>query len=55
MDDPDQTAPVPRDDGAVPPVRPTEREKKEMATGNGRAVPPEPAIDPKKLNAANDG
>jgi hypothetical protein len=42
MDDPDQTAPVPRDDGKTPPRRPTPREKRDMATGNQRAEPPRP-------------
>jgi hypothetical protein len=58
MDDPDQTAPAPRDDGSVPPKRPTPREVREMATGNQRAEPPKPrkakAIEVEDLNAAND-
>jgi hypothetical protein len=58
MDDPDQTAPAPRDDGSVPPKRPTQREIREMATGNQRAAPPEKgkgkAIAVDDLNAAND-
>jgi hypothetical protein len=58
MDDPDQTAPAPRDDGSVPPKRPTPREIREMATGNQRAAPPpkgkDKAIAVDDLNAAND-
>jgi hypothetical protein len=58
MDDPDQTTPAPRDDGSVPPKRPTSREVREMATGNQRAVPPSrgkpKAIAVDDLNAAND-
>jgi hypothetical protein len=58
MDDPDQTAPAPRDDGSVPPKRPTPREVREMATGNQRVEPPKPrkakAIEVEDLNAAND-
>ncbi len=58
MDDPDQTAPATRDDGSVPPKRPTSREVREMATGNQRAAPSPKgktkgiAVD--DLNAAND-
>jgi hypothetical protein len=61
MDDPDQTAPAPRDDGSVPPKRPTPREVRDMVTGNQRAAPPPTAdkaktkaIEVEDLNAAND-
>ena len=58
MDDPDQTAPVPQDDGSVPPKKPTAREIREMATGNQRAAPPHPAkkkaIAIEDLDASND-
>ena len=56
MDDPDQTAPVPRDDGQVPPRPPTPRDKDEMKTGNHRAEPPEAgkALPAEDLNASND-
>jgi hypothetical protein len=57
MDDPDQTAPAPRDDGSVPPKRPTPREVREMATGNQRAAAPKgkaKATAVVDLNAAND-
>lgn len=60
MDDPDQSAPIPQDDGSVPPKQPTPREIREMVTGNERAAPPPPdkakgkAIDVEDLNAEND-
>jgi hypothetical protein len=55
MDDPDQTAPAPRDDGQVPPRPPTSREKDEMATGNRRAeAPAKKALPVEDLNASND-
>ena len=64
MDDPDQTAPAPRDDGSDRPKPPTERELRDMVTGNERAAPPAKvdktdaaagkAIDVEDLNAAND-
>lgn len=61
MDDPDQTAPAPRDDGSDRPKPPTERELREMVTGNERAAPPDKAnktegkaIEVEDLNAAND-
>lgn len=44
MDDPDQTAPVPQDDGKVPPTKPTARERDELATGNRRADPPKVVV-----------
>jgi len=56
MDDPDQTAPAPRDDGQVPPRPPTAREREEMKTGNHRADPPprDKALPVEDLNASND-
>ena len=59
MDDPHQTAPVPRDDGGVPPRPPTRRERNDMATGNQRAEPPKTvkngqAIPVEDLDASND-
>lgn len=59
MDDPDQTAPVPRDDGGTPPKPPTRRERNDMATGNQRAEPPQTvqsgkAIAVEDLDASND-
>jgi hypothetical protein len=56
MDDPDQTAPAPRDDGQVPPRQPTAREREEMKTGNHRADPPprDKALPVEDLNASND-
>lgn len=62
MDDPDQTAPAPRDDGSVPPKRASPREIREMMTPDGRDGPaiktpakaPEKAIKVEDLNAAND-
>ena len=57
MDDPDQTAPVPQDDGSVPPKRPTPREIREMKTGNQRAETPREkraALKVENLTAAND-
>lgn len=61
MDDPDQTAPAPRDNGSVPPRQPTPREMREMITGNQRAAPPpaadkaaKKAVEIDDLNAAND-
>ncbi|MDP3547687.1 MAG: hypothetical protein Q8S29_16070 [Phreatobacter sp.] len=59
MDDPDQTAPVPRDDGGTPPKPPSRRERHEMATGNQRAAAPKAARDGKAiavedLDASND-
>lgn len=59
MDDPDLTAPVPRDDGSVPPKPPTRRERNDMATGNQRAEPPKnvrgkTAIPVEDLDALND-
>lgn len=61
MDDPDQTAPAPRDDGSVPPRKPSPRELRDMATGNQRAARPPAAdrtktkaIDIEDLSAAND-
>lgn len=58
MDDPDQTAPVPQDDGSVPPGKPSPREVRDMKTGNQRAEVPEkkrPPVRVDDLNAANDG
>lgn len=59
MDDPDQTAPVPRDDGGTPPKSPSRRERNEMATGNQRAAAPKTTRDGKtivveNLDASND-
>lgn len=58
MDDPDQTAPVPRDDGGAKPAPPSRREEREMVTGNGRTDPPRPAdgkaIAIEDLDASND-
>jgi len=59
MDDPDQTAPVPRDDGGTPPKPPCRRERNEMATGNQRAAAPKTtrdgeAIAVADLDASND-
>ncbi len=59
MDDPDQTAPVPRDDGGVPPKPPTQRERNAMVTGNQRATAPTTrqggkAIAIDDLDASND-
>lgn len=57
MDDPDQTAPAPRDDGGKTPRPPTPREKREMATGNQCAeafAKTTKALDIEDLNASND-
>jgi len=59
MDDPDQTAPVPRDDGSVPPKPPSRREREDMLTGNQRAAAPKTksggkAIAVEDLDASND-
>lgn len=59
MDDPDQTAPVPRDDGGTPPKPPSRRERNDMATGNQRAPARKTArggkaIAVEDLDASND-